>query len=121
MQNSKKVLIVEDERPLAHALELKLQNEGYSTAVARSGQEALDAVQTDRYDVMLLDLIMPGIDGFQVLQQLTGSPNRPTTIFVLSNLSQREDEDRVIALGAKKYFIKSNTSLSTIVEEVKAA
>ena len=52
MQGQKKVLIVEDERPLAHALELKLQREGFATLVARSGQEALDAVQKDVFDVM---------------------------------------------------------------------
>lgn len=118
MQGQKKVLIVEDERPLAHALELKLQREGFATLVARSGQEALDALHSNTFDVMLLDLILPTVDGFQVLQQLGTMPAKPI-VFVLSNLSQHEDEERVMALGARKYFVKSDTPLSVIVDAVK--
>lgn len=117
---SKKVLIVEDEKPLAHALELKLQHEGFETTVAHNGQECLDHVENDTYDVVLLDLMMPVMDGFQVLDQLNKKPQRPVA-FVLSNLSQREDEARALSLGARKYFIKSDTPLATIVEEVKKA
>ena len=120
MADSKKILIVEDEKPLAHALELKLKSEGFETVVASNGQEALDALKAGQYSVMLLDLMMPTLDGFQVLQQIQGLGQKPT-VFVLSNLSQHEDEERVLALGAKKFFIKSDTPLSTIVEEVKNA
>lgn len=115
---AKRILIVEDEKPLAHALELKLQHEGFTVTVVGSGQEALDMLASDTFDVMLLDLIMPVLDGFQVLQQLQGKPGIPA-VFVLSNLSQHEDEERVLALGARKFFIKSDTPLTTIVEEVK--
>jgi DNA-binding response OmpR family regulator len=72
------------------------------------------------FDVVLLDLMMPTMDGFQVLERLKEKGDMPT-IFVLSNLSQREDEERVLSLGAKKFFVKSNTPLAKIVEEVKAA
>ena len=112
------ILIVEDEKPLAHALELKLQHEGFSVVVASSGQEALDMLGKDKFDVMLLDLIMPVLDGFQVLEQLKDKTDKPI-VFVLSNLSQHEDEERVLTLGARKFFIKSDTPLTTIVEEVK--
>ncbi|HSD56307.1 MAG TPA: response regulator [Candidatus Saccharimonadales bacterium] len=115
----KKVLIVEDERPLAHALELKLQHEGFAVTVASDGQECLDLLKDQTFDVVLLDLIMPVMDGFQVLEQMKQLPQMPA-VFVLSNLSQHEDEDRVLALGARKFFIKSDTPLTTIVEEVKA-
>ncbi len=116
----KRVLIVEDEKPLSHALELKLTSEGYTTVVATNGQEALDALKNAEFDVMLLDLMMPTVDGFQVLQQMKGLASSPI-VFVLSNLSQHEDEEKALALGAKKFFIKSDTPLSTIVEEVKNA
>lgn len=116
----KNVLIVEDERPLAHALDLKLQREGFKTMVASNGQEALDLIEKGNFDVVLLDMMMPVMDGFQVLQELQKKPKRPI-VFVLSNLSQREDESRVLQSGAKKYFIKSDTPLSVIVEEVKNA
>lgn len=116
----KSVLIVEDERPLAHALELKLQKEGFKVMVATNGQEGLDLIEKEKFDVVLLDMMMPVMDGFQVLQELQKKPEKPT-VFVLSNLSQREDESRVLEHGAKKYFIKSDTPLSVIVEEVKNA
>lgn len=116
----KRVLIVEDERPLSHALELKLQHEGFITVVAQNGEECLKAISEQLFDVVLLDLVMPVLDGFQVLEKLQGMASHPT-VFVLSNLSQAEDEDRVLKLGAKKYFIKSDTSLEVIVEEVKKA
>jgi len=117
---TKQVLIVEDERPLSHALDLKLQHEGFKTTVASNGKEAVDLIEKGSFDVVLLDMMMPIMDGFQVLHQLQDKPNRPV-VFVLSNLSQREDESRVLSAGAAKYFIKSDTPLSVIVEEVKKA
>jgi len=114
----KHVLIVEDERPLAHALELKLQFEGFDVTVHNNGKDGLDAALTGAYDMLLLDLMMPVMDGFQVLRELEKMPKRPP-VFVLSNLSQHEDEDRVLEAGAKRYFIKSDTPLSTIVDAIK--
>lgn len=118
MASQKSVLIVDDERALAHALELKLQHEGFKTTVAHNGQEALEELKKADHDIVLLDVMMPILDGFQVLEQLRHSPKQPIVI-VLSNLSQGEDEARVYELGAKKYFVKSNTPLSVIVDEVK--
>jgi DNA-binding response OmpR family regulator len=115
---AKNILIVEDERPLAHALELKLQHEGFNVAVAGNGQEGLDLILKGGFDVVLLDMMMPVMDGFQVLQHIKDIPHRPT-VFVTSNLSQHEDEARIIAAGAKKYFVKSDTPLAVIVDEIK--
>ncbi len=115
----KSVLIVEDEKPLAHALELKLKNAGFTVTVARDGQECLSLLGKGGFDVVLLDLMLPVMDGFQVLAQLRNKPNRPI-IFVLSNLGQLEDERRSLELGAKKFFVKSDTSLSVIVDEVSS-
>lgn len=119
MPDAKKVLIVEDEKPLAHALQLKLQHEGFAVTAASNGQECIDLIASEHFDVVLLDLIMPVLDGFQVLEHLQGMTEKPA-VFVLSNLSQHEDEQRVLALGARKFFIKSDTPLTTIVEQVKA-
>jgi len=120
MANKKHVLIVEDEKPLAHALSLKLTNAGFEVTNAENGQQALDLLEAKTYDVVLLDLMMPVLDGFQVLEQLKAKGKMPYVI-VLSNLSQRVDEDRVLALGAKKYFIKSDISLSEVVAEAAKA
>ncbi len=116
--HQKYVLIVEDEKPLAHALELKLQRAGCTTEVARNGQECLDAIEAQEFDVVLLDLMMPVMDGFQVLEKIQQKPDNKPAVFILSNLSQAEDEQRVLAMGAKKYFVKSDTPLSVIIDEV---
>lgn len=116
----KRVLIVEDERPLAHALELKLTHEGFDAKVANNGQEGIDLIMQGNFDVVLLDMMMPVMDGFQVLKELKKLEKQPI-VFVLSNLSQREDEARVLEAGARKYFIKSDTPLAVIVNEVKNA
>ncbi len=114
---SHKVLIIDDERPLARALELKLKASGFDVQVVTDGQMGLDLlIQTD-YDLVLLDLIMPKMDGFKILEELH-SKGKKTKVIVLSNLSQTEDMQRVKALGAADYFVKANTSLVTIVERV---
>ncbi len=120
MTATKRVLIVEDERPLSHALELKLAHEGIDSTVVPNGQEALDLLAKQHFDVMLLDMMMPVMDGFQVLEHLQKMSSIPT-VFALSNLSVHDDQERVLAMGAKKYFIKSDTPLSLIVEEIKKA
>jgi len=117
-QTSKKILIVDDEKPLANALKLKLSHEGFQVEVAHDGQQALDELNKTNYDIMLLDLVMPKLDGFGVLEQLQTKPIKPK-IIVSSNLSQEEDFKRAKSLGASEYFIKSNTPLSEIVEKIK--
>lgn len=117
---TKRVLIVEDERPLAHALELKLRHEGFEATIATNGQECLDLIDAQTFDVILLDMMMPVMDGFQVLEHLQTRPVKPT-VFVLSNLSLPKDEVRVLSAGAKRYFVKSDTPLSVIIDEVKKA
>jgi len=120
MAGQKRVLIVEDEKPLAHALELKLKHEGFDAVIAVNGEECLKQLDSGHFDVVLLDMMMPVMDGFQVLEQISKRSSIPT-IFALSNLSLHDDQSRVIGMGAKKYFIKSDTPLSVIVEEVKKA
>ena len=114
----KKILIVDDEKPMARALELKLQHSGFETKVVNQGAEALDSLEKDKIDLVLLDLMMPTPDGFQVLESLQKKKNT-VPIIVTSNLSQLEDEKRALALGAEHYFVKSNTPLSKIIEHVK--
>lgn len=116
---SKKILIAEDERAIAKALELKLKNSGYDVTVAYDGQEALNNLKTNQYDLLVLDLMMPNVDGYQVLENLRDS-NNTTPVIVASNLSQDNDFQKAKSLGAKDYFIKSNTSLAELVEKIKS-
>ena len=112
----KTVLIVEDERPLAHALELKFSHEGYTVKIATDGKEALQEANTKKYDAILLDLIMPNMDGFTFMEQL----KQKTPIIILSNLGQDEDKERAKKLGAVEYFVKSNTPITEIIKTVKS-
>ncbi len=114
--NKKTILIVEDERPLAHALELKFTHEGYDVQIATDGQEALDLANKNSYEAILLDLIMPNLDGFAFLEQLKNK----TPVIVLSNLGQDEDKERAKSLGALDYFVKSNTPITTIIQKVQS-
>lgn len=114
----KRVLIVEDERPLAHALQLKMTKEGFATKVCLMGDEALKEAMSAPYDLMLLDLIMPDIDGFVLLQQLRDRGVN-TPVVVLSNLGQDEDRARAMSLGVKEYFVKANTPIVEIVKQTK--
>ena len=114
----KRILIVEDERPLSHALELKLGHEGYETVVASTGTEGLKQAQSGGFDLILLDLILPEMDGFAILEALSKASAK-VTVIVLSNLGQDEDRKRALGFGAKDYLVKSNAPLSDIVKIVK--
>jgi len=114
----KKILIIEDEKPLSHALKLKLSHEGFDVTVANDGEEGLNTALEEKYDLILIDIIMPKMDGFAVLGKLKDEGNA-TGIVVLSNLGQQEDIEKANELGAADYLVKSNTPISRIVEKVK--
>ena len=115
---AKKILIAEDERPMARALVLKLKSEGFEAEAVYDGLEVVAVLEKQKYDLLLLDLIMPKLDGFGVLKALK-EKKISVPIIVTSNLSQEEDAQKAKSLGAIDYLIKSDTSLAKIVERVK--
>jgi DNA-binding response OmpR family regulator len=114
----KKILIAEDERPMAWALQMKFQQAGFEAKAVMNGQDALKLLKQEPFDLLLLDLVMPKMDGFAVLQELQIN-HHPIPIIISSNLSQAEDEKRARELGAKDYFIKSNIPIAEVVKRVK--
>lgn len=118
MTTNKSILIIEDEKPMAHALEIILKHEGFSTKTVFNGSDAVELLLIETYDLILCDLIMPKMDGYTVLAILKERKNK-TPIVVLSNLNQKVDERYAKDFGAKDFFIKSNTPLTDIVERVK--
>jgi DNA-binding response OmpR family regulator len=114
----KKILIMEDEKPMARALELKLNHSGFLAISVNDGQAGLDLLAKEKFSLILLDLMMPKLDGFSVLQSLQANNNQ-VPVVVVSNLSQEEDEAKVKALGAKAFFIKSNTPITTLVNYIQ--
>ncbi|MFA6039630.1 MAG: response regulator [Candidatus Peribacteraceae bacterium] len=118
--SSQKILIVEDERPLAHALELKLKREGFDVTVCLTGPEGMKEAITGKYSIILLDIIMPEVDGFALLQEMSKKKVK-TPVLVLSNLGLDEDKQKAKGLGVIDYFVKANTPIANIVKRVKAA
>lgn len=114
----KRILVVEDEKPLAHALSLKLTHEGFDVQIAMTGSEGLKEALTGTYDMVLLDLIMPEVDGFAVLQGMQ-EKHVATPVIVLSNLGQDEDREKAKKLGAREYFVKANTPIADILKKVQ--
>lgn len=115
----KKILIIEDEKPLSHALALKLSHEGFDVVATESGQEGLDYLAKEKFDLVLTDLIIPGVDGFKILETMQEKKMK-TPVIVITNLNQEEDKKRVFDLGASAFFVKSNSPISEIVASVKA-
>lgn len=117
MKTPKKILIIEDEKTLARALELKLSHAGFAVTAVFNGEDGVALLLKESFSLILLDLLMPKMDGFGVLTILK-EKNIRTPVMVLSNLSQEDDLKRTQELGAKDFFIKSNTPISTILERV---
>ncbi|PLX28394.1 hypothetical protein C0581_02595 [Candidatus Parcubacteria bacterium] len=118
MAGKKKILIAEDEKPMAKALELKLNNSGYEAKAVFDGVEAVEALEQDKYDLMLLDLMMPKKDGFGVLEDMKAKKIK-VPVIVSTNLSQDADIERAKKLGAKDYFVKSDTPITGVIEHIQ--
>lgn len=114
----KRILIVEDEKPMAHALSLKLRSVGFKITLVYDGESAIFAARKSKFDLIILDLVLPKKNGFSILKTLK-KLKITTPVIISSNLSQREDVDRARELGARDYFIKSDTTLTEIVKKVK--
>jgi DNA-binding response OmpR family regulator len=115
-----KILIIEDEEALALVLKEKFEVEGYSVSVAKNGEEGIDETRKWTPDIILLDLILPKKNGFEVLEILKGDPElRPIPVVVLSNLGEDENIKKAIYLGAADYFVKSQHPIKEVVEKVK--
>lgn len=112
-------LIVEDDAVLLRALYLLFQQRGYAIASATDGETALAMAQRIMPDCILLDLILPKVSGFDVLQRMRADPRfTRIPIIVLSNLGDQPGIDRAMALGATAYFVKAKTDLSALAREV---
>ncbi|MCA9390183.1 response regulator [candidate division WWE3 bacterium] len=115
---SKTVLVVEDERPLARALEMKLKEAGFEVDVMDNGKSALEAVSQKTFGLIILDILMPKMNGLKFLEEMV-KKNIEIPVIVASNLSREDEIKEAKRLGAVDYFIKSETSLGDIVSIVE--
>ncbi len=119
-ENKTKILLIEDEEMLANMYEVKFKNEGYDLEKALDGAQGLEKAKSLKPDFILLDIIMPKMDGFSVLKALKEDPEtKDIPVMLLTNLGQDEDRERGKQLGAIGYLVKANITPSEVVAEVK--
>ena len=117
-KNTKKILIIENEKMVAHALEIELIHAGFKTHTVFSGEDGIELLKKESFSLILLDLIMPKMDGFMVLAILKVKKIK-TPVIVLTNINQESDMEHAKEFGAKDFFIKSDTSIEKIVLRAK--
>lgn len=115
-----KILVVEDDKFLRELLIRKLENEGFIISVASEGKEAISKIKEELPQLILLDLILPGIDGFEVLKQIKeDDKTNKIPVIVLSNLGQREEVEKGLKLGAVDYLIKAHFTPDEIIGKIE--
>jgi len=115
-----KVLIIDDDPFIADMYVMKFKDERFDVATARNGNEGLKKITEFDPDVILVDIVMPNMDGFHVLEALKQQGGKPRKVIMLTNLGQKEDVERGIGLGATDYMIKAHFTPSEVVERVRA-
>jgi DNA-binding response OmpR family regulator len=114
------ILLVEDEEMLASMYKLKFEKEGFEIEVAHDGEEGLAKAQEKTFGIVLLDIILPKLDGFAVLEKIKTLPQYAAVpVFLLTNLGQDEDMEKGKKLGAADYLVKANFTPSQVLEKIQ--
>ncbi|HEY4511613.1 MAG TPA: response regulator [Candidatus Paceibacterota bacterium] len=117
----KKILIIEDDVFLGDVLMRKLNNEGYETSIARDGKEGLTKIKEIKPDLVLLDIVLPSMNGYEILEEKVKDPAiEPIPVIIISNSGQPVEINRVLALGVKDYLIKAQFSPDEVLVKVRA-
>jgi DNA-binding response OmpR family regulator len=120
MENHKKILVVEDDLALNKALSTILRKSGFDVLNAENGQVGLDMALKENPDLILLDLLMPIMDGISMLQELRkDTVGKTIPVFILTNSDDTEKVNEAFGAGAYAYFVKLNWRLSDVVKKVK--
>lgn len=115
-----KILIVEDDIFLGDLLENHLAKDGFVVELVVDGESALVSVHKENPALILLDIILPGIDGYEVLRQLKKDPGlQKIPVLILSNLGQKDEVERGLKLGAQEFLIKAQIDLNDITKKIK--
>jgi len=121
MPEGPKILIVEDDHFLAFLLRAKLEKEKFAVRHVTDGEEALKLIKSEIPDLIVLDLIMPRLSGFELLEIISIDPQyNKIPIIILTNLGQDEDIEKAKRLGAVQYFVKARTSIDELVAAIKS-
>ncbi len=119
---AKNILIVEDDKFLRELIVRKLAQEDFKVSEAIDGEEGIKKIKEEKPDLVLLDLILPGIDGFEVLARMKEEPSLSSIpVIILSNLGQKDDVEKGLKMGAADYLIKAHFTPGEIIEKIKTA
>lgn len=119
-KKAKLIMIIEDDALLAQVLEEEFIREKFDVISIADGSLALDAIKENHPDLILLDLILPGLDGFAILKHLKSDlKTKDIPVIVISNLQVESDVKSAKSLGAEEYLIKSNTAIEEIIKSVQ--
>lgn len=119
MREQKTILVVEDDHFLLDIYKHQLQDKGCKVYVAGDGLQALETLNEKTPDVILLDLIMPGMNGFEFLEALRADvKHKERRVIVLSNLGQESDKERCKAFGVNEYLVKTDVSVEEVLNLV---
>ncbi len=120
MEEKKYILIIEDDKFLRELLVRKFVADGFDVKNAINAELAITILAERKPDVILCDLILPGLSGFEILRKIKeDEKTSDIPVIILSNLGQKEDFDKAMALGAKDFMVKSNFTLDEIVAKVR--
>ena len=121
MVETKKILLAEDDVFMLEIMSEKLRKNGFEVNIAKDGEDCMRVLLSSRPDIVLLDILMPKIDGFEILRRMRESESLSNIpVVILSNLGQKEEIQRALNLGVKDYIIKSNFTTNEIVEKINA-
>lgn len=119
--SNRTILLAEDDKFLRRAMEVALTKRGFRVLLAADGQQALDLLETERPDLILLDLLMPRKTGIEVLQELRKKPaTADLRVLILSNSSKELEIHEATSLGVSGYWIKANLSLQELSDRIEA-
>ena len=118
---AKKILIVEDDLPLAEILDDKLREAGFDTSLARNGREGVDKALAEHPDLILLDIIMPVLDGISAANQIRNDGwGKTVPIIILTNLSEADTVSEAMKNGVYEFLVKADWNIGDVVEKVRA-
>ena len=116
----KKILLVEDDQFLIDIYTTKLKEAGYAVSVAEDGDTALRKIKDEIPDLMLLDIVLPNFNGWEILRKVhSDEKTKNIKVVILSNLGEKDEVEKGIKMGAAKYLVKAHYTPSEVIEEIK--
>ncbi|MFH0818730.1 MAG: response regulator [Patescibacteria group bacterium] len=119
-KTKKQILVAEDDKFLRKVYQVKLAKEGFDVIIAKDGEEALKMALQNKPYLILLDMVMPKMSGFDVLEAIRANKDtQKTKVIILSNLGQDSDIQKGKELGVLEYVVKSNTNLEDVISIIR--